>query len=383
VIADLAVLTLALATSTGAVYAVGGAPHTAVHLFYFPIIYAAARFGGRAGALTAVIAGLLTGPLMPQDVTTGAQQPAGTWLLRLVLFVAISAVVQWLAHQEPRPVHVMLRDVVWGRSLRLAVRRRQVTAHYQPIVDLGTGSTIGVEALCRWPDGHGGFHSPGDFIPAAERNGSIGSLGRAMLTRTAAQAAAWSADLLTSRMVTVNISAVQLTNREFLADLSALLVGHRLPADLYCLEITETALISDPVRALGTLRAAKAMGFKVAIDDFGTGHSSLAYLKDFPIDYIKIDRSFVAEVDRDPRVNSLTMAIIEMAKALGATTIAEGIERESQLESLRALGCHLGQGWLLGRPVPADQVPARTRGLPAASATPDTVVPRQTRGQPG
>lgn len=354
-----------LAATAATVYALGGAPNSAVNGFYFPIIYAAVRFGRRAGVLTALVAAMLSGPLMPLDVATGAPQPIQGCVVRLVFFVMIAIAVQWLARQDPRPLEEMFRDSATHFRLRGALARHEVTAHYQPIVDLNTGQAVGVESLCRWADRTGGYHSPAQFIPAAERTGLVIPLGRHMLTTALDQAARWARAPGPAPMVTVNVSAVQLTHPSFLPDLATALAVHQARPELVCLEITETALVRDPRQAVHAVRAAHDLGLLIALDDFGTGHSSLAYLRDFPIDIIKIDQSFVADVDCDPKTNSLVLAIIEMAKALGATTIAEGIERPSQLQSLRALGCDLGQGWHLGRPVPPEQLNVAFAGLTA------------------
>jgi EAL domain-containing protein (putative c-di-GMP-specific phosphodiesterase class I) len=157
-------------------------------------------------------------------------------------------------------------------------------------------------------------------------------------------------------VVTVNVSAEQLIRSDLLYDVTTALREANVPASALCLEITETAVIRDPAAAMVNVRAAHDLGVLVALDDFGTGSSSLAYLKDFPVDIIKIDKSFIDDVDQDPKASALVLAIIETAHALGATTVGEGIERESQLESLRVLGCDSGQGYLLGRPGPASGV---------------------------
>lgn len=363
-LAGFALVGAMLAAATVAVYALGGAPNSAVHGFYFPIIYAAVRFGRRAGVLTALVAATLSGPLMPLNVATGTPQPIEGWAVRLVFFVVIAIVVQWLARQDPRPLEELIRDSATRSRLRSALARHEVTAHYQPIVDLNTGRMVGVESLCRWADRTGGYHSPAQFIPAAERTGLVIPLGRLMLTTSLDQAARWARAPGSAPLVTINVSAAQLTHPSFLLDLATALTNHQARPELVCLEITETALVRDPLQAVRAVRAVHDLGLLIALDDFGVGHSSLAYLRDFPIDIIKIDQSFVADVDRDPKANSLVLAIIEMARALGATTIAEGIERPSQLQSLRALGCDLGQGWYLGRPIPPEQLNGAFAELP-------------------
>ena len=163
--------------------------------------------------------------------------------------------------------------------------------------------------------------------------------------------------------MTVNVSGVQLSDPGFLADLVEVARSHETDAFGLCLEITETAIIADPARARATLIDAHELGFTIALDDFGTGQSSLAYLADFPIDIIKIDMSFVAAMDTDPKSHALVRAMVQMAHSLGALTIAEGIETAEQLKALRELGCTLGQGYYLGRPGEADAVVWQARDM--------------------
>ncbi len=331
---------------------VGGAPHPIVHLYYVPIIIAATRLGWRGVLASALPAGLLAGPV--GAMLLGEPVPSGSaWIVRAVMYLAIGALVAALSRQADRSLTSTLRDAVDARHLRRALDDGTLEAHYQPIFDLATEAVVGVEALCRWRDASGQQVPPASFIPLAERTGVILDLGRFMLRATTAQCAAWSQLGHDHLVANVNVSAEQLSDRTFLTDVSAALLASGVRPEQLCLEITETAIIGNPEAALATVSAAHALGILIALDDFGTGQSSLAYLKDFPIDIVKIDRSFVSDVDCDPKRSALVLAIIEMSQALGATTIAEGIERQSQLDSLRSLGCQGGQGYLLGRPGPA------------------------------
>jgi EAL domain-containing protein (putative c-di-GMP-specific phosphodiesterase class I) len=347
----------------------GGAPDVLMHAFYLPIIYASVRFGRRGGWVTALAAGSLAGPLTPLAVD-GSPQPMSQWAIRLGFFVAVSAGVSWLARQDARPLDVMLGDVRWMFRIRDALRRGALTAHYQPIADLRSGAQIGVEALCRWPDGRGGFHSPGEFIPAAERSGVIAALDRYMVAAVTAQAASWAGDSATPPLVTVNVSAAELTDRDFIDHLAQLCADLDLDPTLLCLEITETAIVANRDRARDALTAARRLGATIALDDFGTGESSLAFLRTFPIDIIKIDQSFVSAIEHDTTARDLVAAILAMARVLGAATIAEGIETSGQLDALRDLGCDMGQGWLLGRPAPP------TSPWAGAASDPTVRVPR-------
>ncbi|HZJ40376.1 MAG TPA: EAL domain-containing protein [Demequina sp.] len=344
----------------------GGAPTTLGHLYYIPILYIAVRHGARAAALAAVVAGLAAGPWMPSSVAGEEYQALGSWLVRLVLLVLVGVVTALLARSDSRPLDVLVRDIYIARGLRNAVRQDQIRVHYQPLIKLADGQVVGVEALCCWNDSKQRPVPPALFIPAAERSGVVVALGRRVLRLAVDQAQEWAADGRDGLLVTVNVSAVQLSDPSFMADLARATRGHATDAFRLCLEITETAIIADPVRALTTLRAARGLGITIALDDFGTGQSSLAYLADFPIDIIKIDQSFVAAIGRDPKGHALVRAMVQMAHSLGALTIAEGIETAEQLKALRELGCTLGQGYYLGRPGEADAVVWQARDtLPA------------------
>ena len=326
------------------------------HAYYLPVVMAANRFRWRGAIVTGVVAGLFAGPLRPVNDLAGPAQQTWAWVLRGVMFCLIGLLVAWFSQESSSSLATVIRERGNARSLRDALKREQLHAYYQPIIDLTTGVVVGFEALCRWTHTVDGPIPPSEFIPLAERTGVVVPLGRYMLRRAAAQAAAWHASADGRLIVTVNVSAEQLSRTDLLDDVTAALRTARLPASALCLEITETAVIRDPVAAMANVRAAHQLGVLVALDDFGTGHSSLAYLKDFPIDIIKIDKSFVDNVDVDPKASSLVLAIVQLAHALGAMTVAEGIERATQRESLRLLGCDMGQGYLLGRPGPPQDV---------------------------
>lgn len=336
-----------------------GAPNGLVHLYYLPIVYLAAFVGRGAAASAAMLAGLAAGPLMPVAgviAIGGNAQPVGEWVVRMTLFTVVGVVVAWFAHQQPRSPELVLRDRAFARALRGAVAAGRVTAHFQPVVDLTDGRVIGVEALSRWTDASGRSIPPGEFIPLAERTGVIGLVGSHVLGLAVQQAEDWARAHETGPSMAINVSAAQLSDPAFLVELASVVAASDLDPQSLCLEITETAIIADPRAALETVVAARRMGLAVALDDFGTGQSSLAYLAEFPIDIVKVDKAFVDEVDRDRRVRGLVRAIVDMAEAIGATTVAEGIERPGQLAALRELGCRRGQGYLLGRPTPPDQV---------------------------
>ncbi|MDO8106738.1 EAL domain-containing protein [Isoptericola sp. b441] len=354
---------LAVGAATAALHAVGGAPHPLAHVYYLPIIYAAARFGRRAGLATGALSGLCAGPLMP-DIETGGAQPWGSWAIRLAFFALVGVATAWLARQPPRHLGTMLGDVLMGQQLRAAVRRHQIRLHLQPIVALADGRVTAVEALCRWQDRPGHEVPPTRFIGAAERTGAIGPLGREVLRLAGEQAARWAG----GPQITVNVSAAQLSDPRFLDQLDAAIALAGARPDQLCVEITETAIVSDPGLALRAVRGVHDRGIQVALDDFGTGESSLTYLATFPIDVVKIDKSFVDTVDTDPTVTTLVRTIIDMAHGLGAATVAEGVERADQLAVLRTLGCTHVQGYHLGRPVPAQDLDLAPRCLGGLAA---------------
>jgi EAL domain-containing protein (putative c-di-GMP-specific phosphodiesterase class I) len=256
-------------------------------------------------------------------------------------------------------------------ELRLGLQRGEFAVQYQPEIDLATDAIVGVEALVRWNSPTRGLVSPGRFIPVAEATGLIQPLGELVLREACAQTAAWRrAGRLPDPFVTwVNLSAKQLGG-----GLSALvrkiLESHDLPATLLGLEVTESAVIEEgPTsrRARAELEELHALGVRIAIDDFGTGFSSLGQLRSFPVDMIKVDLSFVQGAECDPKDAAITANIINLAHALGLRAVAEGIETEGQLSSMRDLGCDLAQGYHFARPMPPDQLGELLTARAAAS----------------
>jgi len=351
----------------------GGAPTAYVHAYYVPIIVAAGRFHWRGAVPTALVAGMLAGPLLPAALTSGARQSATEWCVRLVAFVTIGCLVAALSKGSSRSFSAILADARDAHLLRLALAQGQLVPHYQPIVDLRTQRVVGFEALCRWQDPVRGLVPPADFIPLAERTEIDVAIGTLMLGEAVRQTAAWHSGGTRDLVIAVNISANHLCQAAFLSHVTSALDRSGLSPVNLCVEITETAIIRDRRTALANITELHELGVLVSLDDFGTGQSSLAYLQEFPIDIVKIDQSFVARVDVDPKCAALVLAIIQLAHALGATTVGEGIERTSQLEALIALGCNQGQGYLLGRPAPAVRASAPELSPLAAAPEPPEV----------
>lgn len=353
----------AIALVTFIVVVTGQAPNPLAHLYYLPILYGAARHGWIGGVAAAVTSGLAVGPWMPAPSSVTGYQSLRDWGVRLALFLVVALVATWLARQRPQPLEVLLRDAVLGQGLRAAVRKRQIRVHYQPLIDLADGRVIGVEALCRWTDGRQRSVAPDVFIPAAERTGAIALLGHEVLRIATEQGDRWARVHGDGMTMSVNVSPLELCHPGFLRGLETLAGEAKLRRYRLCVEITETAIIADPDKALITLTALRRIGALIALDDFGTGQSSLAYLAGLPIDIIKVDQSFVATVDTEPTSRAVVDAVVRIAAALGAKTIAEGIERPSQLCVLRELGCDIGQGYYLGRPTDNADVDWAVRAL--------------------
>jgi diguanylate cyclase (GGDEF)-like protein/PAS domain S-box-containing protein len=222
--------------------------------------------------------------------------------------------------------------------------------HYQPIVDLTTGTTIGAEALAYIRRPEGTMMRPGEFIPIAEDSGLIVPLGSAVLDLACAQQAQWRAANSGQDHVAVNVSARQLAASGFVRTVSDTLATYSLRPDNLCLELTETSLIDIGPDTLVRLHDLKAMGVRLALDDFGTGWSSLNHLRRFPIDTVKIDQSFVAGLGQNASDTELVKAVVDLGHALDLTTTAEGVETTAQDDLLRTMGCTQGQGFLYGRP---------------------------------
>ena len=255
-------------------------------------------------------------------------------------------------------------------DLRRACERDEFIVHYQPIVDVRSGWIGGVEALVRWEHPTRGLLPPAAFIPLAEETGLIQQIGRRVLQVACAQVREWQLerDTVPRLNVSVNLSPRQLTDPKLVADVASALETAGLAAESLTLEITESAMMHDTEVAIARLTELKALGVSLAVDDFGTGYSSLSYLQRFPIDSLKIDRSFVAGIDGDAEQSALARAIVRLAQTLQLHAVAEGVETESQLERLRELGCRYAQGFYLAMPQDAESLGALLRTVPAGGS---------------
>ena len=258
------------------------------------------------------------------------------------------------------------------QDLRRALEQQQFALYYQPQLDLRTRRVIGLEALIRWRHPEKGLVSPAAFIPVAEESGLIVPMGDWVIAEAARQVVAWRREGLQLGTVAVNLSALQFRRGNLESVVSQALAQSGLPAKQLELELTESVLISDSDSVEARLSALKALGVKVSIDDFGTGYSSLAYLRRFSVDKLKIDQSFIRDLDRHPDDVGIVRAIIQMAASMGLKTIAEGVETESSAALLTELGCDEVQGYLFARPMPADELAAwlraRADAAPGAQA---------------
>ena len=239
-------------------------------------------------------------------------------------------------------------------ALRLALERNELVVHYQPLFSISDRQIIGAEALVRWNHPERGLMGPDEFISLAEETGLILPLGRVVLEHACRKAREWRERFGVALTVSVNLSPRQFLQTELAREIEEVLESSGVDPAQLCLEITESLAMDRVERTRDVLTRLKAIGLRVAIDDFGTGHSALGYLASFPVDEVKVDRSFVEGVDTDPVKSAIVSAVINLSHAIGSTTVVEGIETFAQLEHLRLLGCPVAQGYYLARPAPAE-----------------------------
>jgi len=247
-----------------------------------------------------------------------------------------------------------------GNDLHRAISRGEFVLHYQPFVDLHSSTLVAVEALVRWRHPTRGLLMPAEFIEIAEDSGLIVPIGSWVLHEACRQSAEWCARRMESgdeawrSAVSINVAPRQLAERQFPKQMAEILHETQIDPDRIWLEITEGTLLRDPEQTIQTLRHLRDQGLHISIDDFGTGYSSLSYLKQLPVECLKIDRAFVDGLGKGSEGTAIVKAVIALADALGLACIGEGVETKTQLHALRELGCHLAQGYIFGRPLPAD-----------------------------
>jgi EAL domain-containing protein (putative c-di-GMP-specific phosphodiesterase class I) len=249
------------------------------------------------------------------------------------------------------------RHLEFRTDLANAVDRDQLRLVYQPMVDLRTRRVVGAESLLRWDHPLRGAVSPAEFIPIAERAGLSVPIGNWVVDESLRAAARWQARA--PQQISINVSASLLRSPGFVEHVRSSTIRHAIDPSRVTLEITETVLVEEIDSASGLLAELRSLGVLIAIDDFGTGYCSLSYLQRFPADVVKIDRRFIRELGDDGREPTLAEMILRLTSGLDVLSVAEGIERPAQLRALQALGCDLGQGYLLSAPLEADDLEHR------------------------
>ena len=250
-----------------------------------------------------------------------------------------------------------LHRLVMTTQLRRSIDAQELMLHFQPQVDLQTDKIVGVEALVRWNSAEMGLISPGEFIPLAEETGLIDLVGEWVLSRACEQGRLWQQEGLPPVKICVNLSVRQLQGHDIVSTITRIVSESRFDATLLELELTESMLADRADQMIDKLHKLKSLGVTLAIDDFGTGYSSMSYLKKFPIDRLKIDRSFIKDLPGNVSDAEITTAIVAMGNSLGLNVIAEGVETQEQYDFLKEKGCHQVQGYLCSPPVPPEDIP--------------------------
>ena len=269
----------------------------------------------------------------------------------IVLFRAKETGKNNLQYFEHEILNEFIDNVTIEQQLKNAVDHEDFILYYQPQFFATTGKLRGVEALIRWPDENGRFISPNDFIPIAEKNGAIIPIGNWVIKEALRVYAAWSANYEYPLILSINISAIQLKKDNFTDQLLHLINLYDINPKMLELEITESIFIDDFEEVIDKMKSLRMLGVRFSLDDFGTGFSSLSYLKDLPIDTLKIDKSFVDTAIKDRSTNIITESVVNMVKKLGLETVAEGVETQEQYDYLKRIECDNIQGFLTGKPM--------------------------------
>jgi EAL domain-containing protein (putative c-di-GMP-specific phosphodiesterase class I) len=288
------------------------------------------------------------------------------WITRAIFFVIIGQAMALVIGLSRSAMTAEFTRMHMEKELSSGIHRREFVLHYQPIVCLSTGEIVGVEALVRWQHPESGLVLPARFIAEAETSGLIVALGEQVLDMACRQLVAWRSGPLRNHEsfhLAVNVSAQQLAEPGLVAHVDDRIRALGVEPSWLTLEVTETALVTDVEASTARLCELKTLGVALAIDDFGTGRASLSYLHRYPVDVVKIDRSFVASLGSGGRAEAISRAVIQLAHDLDMTTVAEGVEAAEQIHLLRFLGCDLAQGYHFSRPLPAEEL------LPLLEAT--------------
>jgi EAL domain-containing protein (putative c-di-GMP-specific phosphodiesterase class I) len=252
----------------------------------------------------------------------------------------------------------LMKKITIENNLRHALENKEFEVHYQPQVNLSTGKIEGMEALIRWNSKELGFVSPNDFIHIAEKTGLIVPIGNWVLETACKQNKLWLDKGLSYNSIAINVSSIQFIRPNFIDNIKDILAKENLPSVFLEIEITESLLMDSTEETINKLNDLRSMGIKISLDDFGTGYSSLNYLRQLPINVLKIDRSFVLEICDKTEQRLIVDVIINLSHKLGYKVIAEGIETKEQLELLKDMGCDIGQGYYFSRPVNAEKMEA-------------------------
>ena len=241
-------------------------------------------------------------------------------------------------------------------ALFRAINNNEFELYFQPKFDAQHNQLYGFEALVRWPQEDGSVINPDEFIPLAEQNGAIIPLTQLLMEQLLNQLAQWRKQNISFGNVAINISALHFQQSSLIETLVDNLAKFDVPAHCLELEITESAMMDNPEFAEQQMKRIKSLGVHIALDDFGTGHSSLSYLKRFPIDTLKVDKSFVKDIDKNDQDRNITATIVRLAKYLDINVVAEGVETEEQAYMLHIMGCHFQQGYYYCKPLKAEQI---------------------------
>ena len=305
--------------------------------------------GGKALSIHASIgiAGLVSGQEAADELIRNAD---------VAMYIAKSKGKARFVEYEASLARVAVDRMEVEHELEIALTEKQFVVHYQPVIMLETGAVHSLEALVRWNHPRRGLLYPADFISVAEQSGKIVELGRFVLQQATRDARRWQVRFPATPQIqiSVNLSGRQLDNSELVADVLAAVDAAGLEPQSLILELTESVLLSDHEAAVRTLQELRSLGIRLALDDFGTGYSSLGHLRDFPVDILKMDRSFVAGIGNGIADGAILRAIIGLANSLSLMTIGEGVERAEQLAALNAMGCQAGQGFYLSKPLDHD-----------------------------